>query len=154
MPARDRLKELQGEITDLERRIERQVTNLEAEDATPSLRHRVGARIAELEEAVEKRRRHVDALAAQSAEAPPTVEDLTTALDRLPLLGERFRACLSRSFGRCSTACSCRSLSSQRRGRSTRRSRSSLTSRQTATAKRRRSGPCPQLDSTRKNTRR
>jgi len=91
VPARDRLKELQGEITDLERRIERQVTNLEAEDATPSLRHRVGARIAELEEAVEERRRHVDALAAQSAEAPPTVEDLTTALDRLPLLGERFQ---------------------------------------------------------------
>jgi len=41
-PVRDRIKELQGEITELERRIERQVANLEAEDATPSLRRRVG----------------------------------------------------------------------------------------------------------------
>ena len=41
-PAHDRLKERQGQITDLERRIEHQVANLEAEDATPSLRRRVG----------------------------------------------------------------------------------------------------------------
>ena len=67
------------------------LANLEAEDATPSLRRRVGARIAELEEAVEERRRHADALAAQSAEAPPTIEDLTTALDRLPFLAERLQ---------------------------------------------------------------
>jgi len=90
-PVRDRLKELQGEITDLERRIERQVANLEAEDATPSLRRRVGVRIAELEEALEERRQHANALAAESADAPPTVEDFTTALDRLPLLAERLQ---------------------------------------------------------------
>jgi len=90
-PARGRLEELRAEITDLERRIERQVANLEAEDATPSLRRRVGARIAELEEAVEERRHHANALAAQAADAPPTVADLTTALDRLPLLAERLQ---------------------------------------------------------------
>jgi hypothetical protein len=90
-PARGRLEELRAEITDLERRIERQVANLEAEDATPSLRRRVGARIAELEEAVEERRQHANALAAQAADAPPTVADLTTALNRLPLLAERFQ---------------------------------------------------------------
>jgi predicted nucleic acid-binding Zn-ribbon protein len=39
-PAQDRLEELRAEITDLERRIERQVANLEAEDATPSLNTR------------------------------------------------------------------------------------------------------------------
>lgn len=72
-PVRDRLKELQGEISDLERRIELQVANLEAEDATPSLRRRVGARIAELEEAAEERRQHANALTAQSDDAPPTV---------------------------------------------------------------------------------
>jgi hypothetical protein len=44
VPAHARLEELRAEITDLERRIERQVANLEAEDATPSLRRRVGAR--------------------------------------------------------------------------------------------------------------
>ncbi len=90
-PAHDRLEEIQGEITDLERRIERQVANLEAEDATPSLRRRVGARIAELEEALEERRQRANRLAAQSADAPPTVADLTTALDRLPLLAERLQ---------------------------------------------------------------
>jgi hypothetical protein len=90
-PANARLEELQGEITDLERRIERQVANLEAEDATPSLRRRVGARIAELEEVLEERRKHANALAAQVSEAPPTVADLATALDRLPLLAERLQ---------------------------------------------------------------
>ena len=89
-PAHDRLKERQGQITDLERRIEHQVANLEAEDATPSPRRRVGARIAE-EEALEERRQHANALAAQSADVPPTVVDLTTAHDRLPLLAERLR---------------------------------------------------------------
>jgi DNA repair exonuclease SbcCD ATPase subunit len=90
-PAQDRLEELRAEITDLERRIERQVANLEAEDATPSLRRRVGTRIAELEDALEERRQHANALAAQSADAPPTVADLATALDRLPLLAERLQ---------------------------------------------------------------
>jgi len=66
------------------------VANLEAEDATPSPRRRVGARIAE-EEALEERRQHANALAAQSADVPPTVVDLTTALDRLPLLAERLQ---------------------------------------------------------------
>jgi len=80
------------------------VANLEAEDATPSPRRRVGARIAE-EEALEERRQHANALAAQSADVPPTVVDLTTALDRLPLLAERLRTCPSQSSGRCSTAC-------------------------------------------------
>jgi len=90
-PADARLEEFRAEIADLERRIERQVANLEAEDAAPSLRRRVGARIAELEEALEERRQHANALAAQSADAPPTVADLTTALDRLPLLAERLQ---------------------------------------------------------------
>jgi len=66
------------------------VANLEAEDATPSPRRRVGTRIAE-EEALEERRQHANALAAQSADVPPTVVDVTTALDRLPLLAERLQ---------------------------------------------------------------
>jgi site-specific DNA recombinase len=90
-PAHDRLKELQSEITELEPRIERQVTNLEAEDATPTLRRRVGARIAELEEALEERRQHANTLAAQASEAPPTAADLATTLDRLPLLAGRLQ---------------------------------------------------------------
>jgi hypothetical protein len=93
-PAHARLEELRAEIADLERRIQRQVANLanlEAEDATPSLRRRVGARIAELEEALEERRQHANALAAHASEAPPTAADLAIALERLPLLAERLQ---------------------------------------------------------------
>ena len=85
-PVGERLKEVTTEVADLERRIERQIANLEAEDATPTLRQRIAARIAELEEAVEDRRRRVAALAQKVADAPPTAADLATALDQLPLL--------------------------------------------------------------------
>ena len=91
-PAHARLEELRAEIADLERRIERQVANLEAEDATPSLRRRVGSRITELEEALGERRQHESALAARSVDDPPSAADLATALDRLPLLAERLQA--------------------------------------------------------------
>jgi len=142
-PAQARLEELRAVITDLERRIERQVANLEAEDATPSLRRRVGARIAELEEALEERRKHANALAAQVSEAPATVADLATALDRLPLLAERLQ-----DLPQPGTPGAVRQPAIADRlpatdARSTLRSRSSRTSSQTATAKRRRSGPCP-----------
>jgi hypothetical protein len=144
-PAHERLEELRAEVTDLERRIERQVANLEAEDATPSMR--VGARIAELEEALDERRQH-------AKRSPPKYPKLR----RLPQISPArsagcrssqsgFRTCPSRNSGRCSTACSCRSPSSHRRARSTLRSRSSPTSSETATAKRRRSGPCARQDS-------
>ena len=85
-PVGERLKEVTTEVADLERRIERQIANLEAEDATPALRQRIAARIAELEEAVEDRRRRATALAQEVADAPPTAADLATALDQLPLL--------------------------------------------------------------------
>ena len=48
-PAAERMKEVTAEVADLQRRIERQVANLEAEDTTPALRRRIAARIAELE---------------------------------------------------------------------------------------------------------
>jgi hypothetical protein len=82
----EHLKDVSTEVADLERRIERQIANLEAEDATPTLRQRITARIAELEEAVEDPRRRAAALAQEVADAPPTAADLATALDQLPLL--------------------------------------------------------------------
>src|SRR5438105_2716336 len=56
VPVHARLEELRAEIAHIGPRIERQVANLEVEDATPSLRRRVGARTSELEEALEGRR--------------------------------------------------------------------------------------------------
>jgi len=85
-PAADRLKEVTAEMANLQGRIERQVGNLEAEDTTPALRRRIGARIAELEESVEDHRRRAAALAQEAADAPPTAADLATALDQLPLI--------------------------------------------------------------------
>ena len=85
-PAAGRLREVTAEIADLERRIQRQIANLEAEDATPALRQRIAARIAEPEEAVEDRRQRATALAQEAADAPPTAADLATALDQLPVL--------------------------------------------------------------------
>jgi hypothetical protein len=78
-----------AEIVDLERRIDRQVANLEADDATPALRRRIADRIAELEEALEQRRERAAVLAKEEAEAPPTGSDLGRALDGLPVLADR-----------------------------------------------------------------
>ena len=85
-PAAERIKEITAEVADLQRRIERQVANLEAEDTTPALRRRIAARIAELEEAVDDRRRRTTALVQEATDAPPTPADLATALDQLPLI--------------------------------------------------------------------
>jgi len=100
------------------------VANLEAEDATPSLRRRVGARIA---------------TGGGSGGTTAARERACRPIGRRPADGRRsghretgcrfspsgFRPCPSQSSGRCSTACSCRSPSSRRRARSTLRSRSS-----------------------------
>jgi hypothetical protein len=69
-PAAERIKEITAEVADLQRRIERQVANLEAEDTTPALRRRIAARIAEPEEALEKRRQHANALAVRAFRSP------------------------------------------------------------------------------------
>lgn len=84
-----REKELEAEIADLERRLDQQVLSLEAEDCTASLRRRVHARIGELDEALEQRRRQLKDLAAQAAPAPPQLADVEDVLMKLPVLAER-----------------------------------------------------------------
>jgi site-specific DNA recombinase len=44
-PATERLKELAAEVAELERRLTRQLINLEADDLTPSLRRRINERV-------------------------------------------------------------------------------------------------------------
>ncbi|HYA45004.1 MAG TPA: hypothetical protein VED59_05315, partial [Acidimicrobiales bacterium] len=85
-PASERLKELESELADLERRLSRQILNLEAEDLTPTLRRRVGERVAELEAAVADRQKRMEALAQEAASEAPTMADLAPLLERLPLL--------------------------------------------------------------------
>src|SRR5207248_4372263 len=45
-PLADRLDELDEEVADLERRLSRQVANLEGNDVTPTLRRRIADRVA------------------------------------------------------------------------------------------------------------
>ena len=85
-PAKERAAEIEAEITDLERRLTRQLVNLEADDVTAALRRRVGQRVAELEDAIAERRERLVVLARESATQAPTLADVAPLLDRLPIL--------------------------------------------------------------------
>ena len=88
-PAKERAQEIEAEIADLERRLARQLVNLEADDVTPALRRRVGQRVAELEDAVAERRERLVALARDAATEAPTLANVAPLLDRLPILADR-----------------------------------------------------------------
>jgi len=87
-PAKERAEEIEAEIADLERRLTRQLVNLEVDDVTAALRRRVGQRVAKLEDAVAERRERLVALALarDSATEAPTLADVAPLLDRLPIL--------------------------------------------------------------------
>ncbi len=85
-PAKERAQEIKAEIADLERRLARQLVNLEADDVTAALRRRVGQRVTELEDAIAERRERLVALARDSATGAPTLADVAPLLDRLPIL--------------------------------------------------------------------
>jgi len=91
-PAKERASEIEAEIADLERRVGRQLVNLEADDVTPALRRHVGERLAELEDAIAVRRERLVALARISATESPTLADIAPLLDRLPILATSFEA--------------------------------------------------------------
>jgi site-specific DNA recombinase len=85
-PAKERADEIEAEIADLERRLTRQLINLEADDVSAALRRRVGERVTELEDAIAERRDHLVALARESMTEAPTLADVAPLLDRLPIL--------------------------------------------------------------------
>ena len=85
-PAKERAAEIEAEITDLERRLTRQLANLEADDVTAALRRRVGQCVAELEAAIAERRARLVALAREPIPEAPTLADVAPLLDRLPIL--------------------------------------------------------------------
>ena len=87
-PAAQRLAEINTEIADLERRLSRQIANLEADDTTAALRRRIAERVGELEAAIADRRARVERLAAEMAEAPPTPAEMASLVERLPLIAE------------------------------------------------------------------
>jgi len=85
-PAKKRAEEIEAEIVDLERRLTRQLLNLEVDDVTSALRRRVGERVAEMEAAIAERQEHLVALARASSTEAPTLADVVPLLDRLPIL--------------------------------------------------------------------
>ena len=87
-PTKERAAEVEAEIADLERRLTRQLVNLEADDVTAALRRRVGQRVAELEDAIAERRERLVALARESATQAPTLADVAPLLDQLPILAD------------------------------------------------------------------
>ena len=87
-PANERAAEIEAEIADLERRLTRQLVNLEADDVTTALRRRVSQRVAELEDAITERHERLLALARESATEAPTLADVAPLLDRLPILAD------------------------------------------------------------------
>ena len=89
-PAVERIKEVHVEIAELERRLSRQLANLEADDdVTPALRRRISQRVGELEAGLAERNQRLAALAEQAAAEAPTFADVAPILDRLPVLAER-----------------------------------------------------------------
>ncbi len=88
-PAAARANEVEVEIADLERRLARQVLNLEADDVTQALRRRIGDRVAELEASIAERRERLAALANEAATEAPTFADVAPLLERLPILADR-----------------------------------------------------------------
>ncbi len=88
-PVLERFDELAAEVADLERRLDRQVLALEAEEVTPALRRRIAQRVAELEEAINERRQRLDQLAAQVPPEAPQFGDVATVLAKLPIIADR-----------------------------------------------------------------
>jgi hypothetical protein len=87
--AKERASEIEAETADLERRVARQLVNLEADDVTPALRRRVGELVVELEDAIAERRERLVALARDSATEAPTLADVAPLLGGLPILAEQ-----------------------------------------------------------------
>jgi hypothetical protein len=84
-----RLVEIQAELADLERRLGRQLLNLEAEERTPALRKRIAIRVAGLEDTIADRQQRARELAEQADSEAPTLADVAPLLHRLPHSGLR-----------------------------------------------------------------
>jgi site-specific DNA recombinase len=83
-PLAQRLAEVDADLADLGRRLDRQVATLETDEATPALRRHVATRIAELETAIADRTKQATSLRSQLHQLPTGPADITAWLARLP----------------------------------------------------------------------
>ena len=80
--ARDRFAEVEAEIADIERRIERQIVALEDDGSTPGLRRRVAERLGQLEAAAQVRRAALTRLRSDAEADGPSLDDIEAVLAR------------------------------------------------------------------------
>jgi CheY-like chemotaxis protein len=85
-PVADRLAEIESQIADLSRRLQRQIINLEADDITTTLRRQITARIADLDSQIATRQTAADALCRERDDVPQDIDETADALARLPHL--------------------------------------------------------------------
>lgn len=153
-PVAARLAEVQAEIADLERRLNRQLLhrqllNLEADDTTVALRKRIGARVANSKTpSPTASRAPVNSPSKPRPKHPrwPTSPRYSTAYPSSP---DSSPICPNRNYAPASTPCNSKSPTSPRTRLSTSHSRCATTSTtRPPNTKRRRTGPCPRQDST------
>jgi hypothetical protein len=89
-PARDRAAELEAEIAEPERQVRQQLLNLEAPEVSQSFRHRVAARIDELDTKIASQKAALDRLRADTPDAPPTLEVVAGLLTDIPIRSDEF----------------------------------------------------------------
>jgi len=85
-PARARARELQDEISDLERRLDRQILSLEQHDVGLEFRQRVAVRVTQLEQALSTQRASLAKLQAEQTTTAPDPAAVEQLLQSLPLL--------------------------------------------------------------------
>lgn len=84
----DRLSEHEHQITDLDRRIQRQVLNLEDDDLSPEARRHITVRIRQLEASITQHQDHAATIRDQLAEQPATIDEITDLLRHLSQLAD------------------------------------------------------------------
>ena len=70
----------------MQRRIDRQVESLEADDTTPALRRRIAERVAALEASIEERRQLLAKLQHEATNQTATYDDIEAALRGIPVV--------------------------------------------------------------------
>jgi hypothetical protein len=92
-PAADALTEQltdhERQITDLRRRIHRQLLNLEDDDLSTDTRRHINQRIGQLEDSISEHQQHAAAIRDKLAERPPRTDQVIALINQLPDLADR-----------------------------------------------------------------
>ena len=99
-PTRQRIREVEQTITDLQRRLRNQLLALEDDDLSPEARRHITRRIAELEQAIGDHEASLARLHGELDIPMLAMDALARPLARLPVFGERLRELPQRELRR------------------------------------------------------